>query len=490
MAAAALLLAACSAEQAPETDMTTAQDGAPHSAPDATVEEPAGAERPPNIVLIIGDDHGYPYFGFNGDENVVTPHMDALAESGVVFSLAHATSNYCRPSLQTFITGLHPVQYDQRLAELEAERLAQDAAYQSAEPREQAARRQALNTSLMSEFETLPRLLGERGYVSFQGGKWWEQSYETGGFTHGMSEGWSWEEMADEGWFFRFMGGQGMGLGRTTMAPVTDFIEEHADQPFMIWYGPSLPHTPLNPPEEHFAHYAEADLSESAKLYYGNITWFDAGVGTLMAALEEAGVMDDTLIVYVNDNGWEQGPQDEYVGDRDLISNGGTRGKLSYFDNAFRTPIIFSWRGRIAPARDDEELISAIDIVPTVLDYVGLDASGDLPGLSLRPLMEEAEGFPSREVLVGRMTQHRADIDFLGEPLTGVTDLMGRNEEAFYVRDDRWHYVEILTTGEQALYDMIADPEARTNVVDGHRDLVPGFQAEIAAWRADFMPDE
>ena len=68
-------------------------------------------ERPPNIVLLIGDDHGYPYFGFMGDEHVVTPSMDALAEGGVTFSHTHVTAPYCRPSLRTLATGLHPVDY-------------------------------------------------------------------------------------------------------------------------------------------------------------------------------------------------------------------------------------------------------------------------------------------------------------------------------------------------------------------------------------------
>lgn len=71
----------------------------------------AAADRPPNIVLLIGDDHGYPYFGFMGDRNVVTPNMDALAGGGFTFGTAHVTASYCRPSLRSIITGLHPVRY-------------------------------------------------------------------------------------------------------------------------------------------------------------------------------------------------------------------------------------------------------------------------------------------------------------------------------------------------------------------------------------------
>ncbi len=67
---------------------------------------------PPNIVLIIGDDHGYPYFGCTGSRHVHSPNMDTLAAGGAAFHLGHTTSNHCRPALQTLMTGLFPVQYE------------------------------------------------------------------------------------------------------------------------------------------------------------------------------------------------------------------------------------------------------------------------------------------------------------------------------------------------------------------------------------------
>lgn len=87
------------------------------------------AERPPNIVLLIGDDHDYPYFGFMGDRNVVTPSMDALAAGGYTFGTAHVTAPYCRPSLRSMITGLHPVQYVLRENEIVERRRQEDTRY-------------------------------------------------------------------------------------------------------------------------------------------------------------------------------------------------------------------------------------------------------------------------------------------------------------------------------------------------------------------------
>ena len=76
--------------------------------------EPRRPDGPPNVVLIIADDLGWPYLGFLGDENVITPNMDILGRGGSVFEVGHATSNFCRPTLQSLITGLYPVQYEQR----------------------------------------------------------------------------------------------------------------------------------------------------------------------------------------------------------------------------------------------------------------------------------------------------------------------------------------------------------------------------------------
>ncbi|MCY3837650.1 MAG: sulfatase-like hydrolase/transferase, partial [Gammaproteobacteria bacterium] len=146
-------------------------------------------ERPPNVVLLIGDDVGYPYFGFMGDDNVVTPASDALAAGGYTFSQGHVTAPYCRPSLRTLITGLHPVQYSLRLDALIEERKLENGF--ASMPREQQTRwLTVVRAAGMSRFDTLPALLGEQGYVSWQGGKWWEGSHRNGHFDEGMTRDW------------------------------------------------------------------------------------------------------------------------------------------------------------------------------------------------------------------------------------------------------------------------------------------------------------
>lgn len=488
-------------EQAPKTltatDTTEAFDfgGVYKDTVAGTIDRtvtPARPEGPPNIVLIIADDLGWPYLSFLGDENVLTPNLDLIGENGTVFELGHSSSNYCRPTLQSLITGLYPVQYEAQAEEIADRELAQDGVPKAADtPAKRNLVRQQYVTTAIEQFQTLPRLLSDVGYVSHQSGKWWEQSYAHGGFTDGMTGSWNWQDGAELGdrWFFTFMGGSGNEIGRSTMAPVTDFITENADKPFFLWYGPALPHTPLNAPPRFYKYYKQRDdLSESAKLYYANISWFDWGVGKLLDSLTENRVLDNTLIVYINDNGWEQPPDAEYVGNDIYLANGGPRGKTSFFETAFRTLVMFYWADEIASRRDRTTLVNAIDVMPTLLDYADVDSPSDLPGYSLRPAIE-GRGLPAaRDYMVGKMARHRAGTDFRGAPNPDVTDFMGSDLQGYYRRDQRWHFVWLPDSTETALYDMVADPGQLEDVSQDHSDLIEGFKQDIKQWRSRYEP--
>ena len=115
----------------------------------------------PNIVLIIGDDHGYPYFGFMGADYVKTPNMDVLASSGVLFKNGYVPDNHCRPSLATLVTGMLPVDYNNDVNQLILKEGIVDANLKS-----------EFSHNAMRHFLTIPKILKEKGYKSFQGGKW------------------------------------------------------------------------------------------------------------------------------------------------------------------------------------------------------------------------------------------------------------------------------------------------------------------------------
>jgi len=421
----------------------------------------------PNIILLVGDDQGYPYFGFMGADYVQTPHMDMLAKSGVLFTQGYVPQNHCRPSLQTLMTGTLPHQYKAQVASMFEQSEGYDTILEAS--RQQAA--QEFDFHAMKHFQTLPRILAHEGYVSFQGGKWWEFNYQNGGFDEGMTKGWTEEDKGKNDWFLKFMGGEGTELARATMQPVYDFIDQHADAPFFIWYAPELPHYPFDAPARYYDLYKEEDMSESAKRYYANCTWFDDGVGELINYLKEKGEFEQTLFVYVNDNGWEQAPQQEFRHDSLRWHNGGDKGKLSIYDMSFRTPIIFSWAGEIPANQTRTQLIHSADIPATLLNYLQIPIPEDYFGTSQMELVQEGKG-AGREQIIGRVTQMRSE-----------ADMMGMKIEGYWLRNQDWFFQWNKTLELKQLFDMKQDPNNDHNLAESHPELVASFTAAIENWQ-------
>jgi arylsulfatase A-like enzyme len=424
----------------------------------------------PNIVLIIGDDHGYPYFGFMGADYIQTPEMDKLAESGIVFTNAYVPSNHCAPSLQTLMTGTIPIQYQQQLKK-NMEKEKQEEHYLSLNETAKREWERNYRFHAMKDFETLPRLLAKKGYKSWQGGKWWEFSYQNGGFTEGMTMGWKKEDMKKEGWFLQFMGGEGTELVRKTMQPFYDFVDKNKEDPMFIWFAPELPHYPLNAPDRFYDIYKDKDMTESAKRYYANCTWFDEGISDLVNHLKEKGEFDNTLFVYVNDNGWEQNPDQEFRHDSLRWHNGGDKGKLSVYDMSFRTPVLFSWKDTIKAGIVKEDFLHSSDIPATILDFVGI------------PIPEDYYGKSFKEVILGKTEGPRSEIIGRAEQMRWEGDMMGKDIEAYWLRNDQWFFSWNLTLKTQELFNMTQDPFNDYNVAKEHPEKVEAFVEKIKVWR-------
>ena len=418
------------------------------------------AEKP-NIILLVGDDQGYPYFGFMGAKYVQTPNMDQLAASGTLFTNGYVPQNHCRPSLQTLMTGTLPTTYEQDVKRLIVEK--QIPADSVVEFKHHA----------MKYFETLPKILAKQGYKSFQGGKWWEFNYQNGGFDEGMTKGWKEGDKKKEGWFLQFMGGDGRRLARATMQPVYDFVENNSDQPFFIWFAPELPHYPFDAPDKYYNIYKNKEMTESAKRYYANCTWFDDGVGELVHFLKEKNEFDNTLFVYVNDNGWEQEPHQEFRHDSLRWHNGGDKGKLSVYDQSFRTPIIFSWKDKISAGSTSKALMHSADIPATILDYIEVETPDSYFGKSYKSLIEDTSK-TDRDIIIGKATQMRSE-----------DDMMGMKIEAYWARTEDWFFQWNLTLETIAIFDMNNDPRNDINLADSHPELIQDFKAKIEAWKQE-----
>ncbi len=332
----------------------------------------------PNVILILSDDQGFADYGFMGHKVVQTPNLDRMASQSLLYTRGYVMP-VCSPSLACLLTGKLPHQHG-----ITGNDLSKEAAALAKQGGE--AGRSPLSHRLLKNSVILPKVLSDAGYLTFQTGKLWNVTALEAGFTGGMT--------MQEGRH----GGDGLDIGRKTMQPIYDFIEKAQTEkkPFFIWHAPMMPHTPHNPPAEFLAHYTGKGLSPKAEKYYAMIEWFDKTCGELDSYLAQKHLTDNTVIIYLADNGWD--------------AEQGRRAKLSPYEMGIRTPMFIRWPGKVKPLRDDETLASIIDFVPTVLTACGLQVPPDLTGLNLldRPAMTARNS-----VFVEAYTHDIAD---LGEP--------------------------------------------------------------------------
>jgi len=319
----------------------------------------SSSDRPPNIVLIISDDQGWGDYGFMGHSTIRTPNLDRLARQGVTFTRGYVAAPLCCPSLASIITGLHPHQH--KITGNDPPKIPGKKPW----PPERLTLRQEV-IRYIDRVPTLPRMLRSRGYLSLQTGKWWMGHYRRGGFTHGMTHG----DPARGGRH----GDEGLVIGRRTMQPIYDFIDQIGDQPFFLWYAPFLPHLPHNPPERFLAKYRDKTPSLELAKYWAMCEWFDETCGELLDYIEEKGLAEQTMVLYVCDNGWIQSPDSPRFA---------MRSKRTPYEGGIRTPIMVSWPGHVSPRRDDETPVSSVDLAPTILAACGLNPTPDVQGVNL-----------------------------------------------------------------------------------------------------------
>ena len=345
---------------------------------------PLMAQQKPNIVLIISDDQGWTDYGFMGHPHIRTPNIDKLASQSLTFRHGYVPTSLCCPSLASIITGQYP--HQTKITGNEPPVPPDAATSYRKDPRYQQQVQELVH--YMDRLPTLPRALAKLGYVSFQTGKWWQGNFSTGGFTHGMSSG-------DPEHGGRH-GDQGLAIGRKTMQPIYDFIEDATKnkQPFFVWYAPMMPHQAHNPPKRILEKYLSLTNSAEIARYWGMCEWFDETCGDLLGYLDKKGLAENTIVVYVTDNGWIQEPNaDKYRSDS----------KLSQYDGGLRTPLMIRWPGKIKPRIDDTP-VSSIDIAPTLLTACNLKPDKEMSGVNLA----DTRAVHRRKTIFGECFLHNA----------------------------------------------------------------------------------
>ena len=431
---------------------------------------PAVVVAQPNVVLIIGDDQSWTDFGFMGHDVIETPRIDRLAREGMAFRHGYVPTALCRPSLATLVTGLYPHQHGIVGNDPWISRREQDPPY-GADPRYRALNRQVI--ARIDAVPTLPRLLEQVGYVSFQSGKWWEGGYARGGFTAGMTHG-----DPDRGGRH---GDVGLEIGRQGLQPVFDFIDSAKDRPFFVWYAPLLPHTPHDPPERLLAKYRAPGRPIELARYYAMCELFDETVGALLDHLETSNLERETLVIFVADNGWIQTTPETPVPEG-WTRAFAPRSKQSPYEGGIRTPILLRWPGVIEPG-EQQALASSIDLVPTILAAAGIEAPRSLPGMDLLALARGAT--PARDTLFGEGFAH--DIADVDDP---AASLLYR-----WCIEGRWKLVVTHTgrLGRAAalhpnlgrapeLYALERDPHETRNLAEANPDVARRLLAKLDGW--------
>lgn len=418
----------------------------------------------PNVVLILSDDQGYTDYGFMGHPEIETPNLDSLAKESALFRRGYVPTALCRPSLMTIITGLYSHQNkttgnDPALTSVNhahAEKAGKDV-------------REVL-ISHIDETGALPHWLATKGYVSHQSGKWWEGAFQRGGFTEGMTQGFP----SPRGRH----GDAGLKIGREGIKPVTDFIDQSvaAEKPFFVWYAPFMPHTPHTPPPHLFEKYKKKGVHERIAKYYAMCEWFDETCGQLIDHVDHAGQRENTLILYVCDNGWIQTEQGSYA----------PRSKRSPHEFGIRTPIMFRWPGTILPA-DRSELCSSIDFVPTILAAAGATGPHDFPGLNLLPELRSGKSI-DRDFLFGESFAH------------DIADIQNPQASLLYRWVIKGHEKLLLTydgapgkmkyppqSGEPQLFDLKSDPFETKNLARKNDKRVRDLEKLLDTW---YLPEQ
>jgi len=467
----------------------------------ALLQSANAADRRPNVLLIVGDDHRAEAIGAYGNKIIKTPNLDRLAESGARFDRAYCNSPMCTPSRQSFLTGQYP----------------------------HAVGVTMLNHALDEEACTLADRLREAGYRTGAFGKMHFNSDKLHGFEvharpeqfwkeHGqrgpkpLPDGMEflppWKPFQDPARVWLNSACRPMGRYDDEMPDAwyarqaIEFMMAHTSEPFFIEVGFHQPHSPYQFPVEFARKYDPrkmpvpepgpedagqipkifTDLTREEKQgiiasYYTAVSYLDYNTGKLLAALEELELAENTLVIYLGDNGYHLGEHGRFE-------------KHSFYERAVNIPLIVSYPGRIMSGMSTKALVEGVDIVPTVLDYLNLLNEANptpervLHGVSLRRILEGqitsvrdavfSEYQPTQEAMI-RTARHKLIYR------TGSKDLNWMGYEPVDAKPGR----------TIRLYDLEADPEEMHNVAENpaNRPVVSALFDRLVDWYRRIPPN-
>lgn len=412
-------------------------------ASDIQASDTKDAERP-NIVLVMADDQGWGETSYNHHPILKTPHLDALAESGLRFNRFYAGAPVCSPTRAAVLTGR--------------------SCYRTGVPEHGYA--------LRHQEVTLPQILADAGYQTAHFGKWHLNGlrgpgvpiFEHDPFNPGTFGFQTWLSVTN--FYDRDPLLSRNGTFEDYQGDSSDVIVEQAldhlsvvaqnDEPFfvVIWYG--TPHSPFKASAEDYAPFAT--LNESSKNHYGELVALDRSVGALRQGLRDLEIEKDTVLWYCSDNGGL--PKIEPP------TTGGLRGHKGLIDEGgLRVPGIIEWPGKIAPRQTDFPA-TVMDMMPTVLELAG----------ETHPIPQRPTDGESLVHLFDGQTPDRE---------RGSAFYFRYKKMAAMIHNDWKLTSRNLSQGPFELYNLATDPVEANDVSKQYAERQQSMAAKLIEWLAE-----
>lgn len=356
-------------------------------------------KRGPNIILIMADDLGWNELGCYGQEKIITPHIDRLADEGMKFMQFYAGSAVCAPSRCNLMTGMHGGHAYIR---------------NNGEIKSTIKGRFGGQTPIPQTAPSIAKVLKKSGYATGCFGKWGLGGQGTSGdpLSQGFDQfyGYNCQRNAhnlypiyleDNEDIHELEGNHRKRTGKE-YAPqliadqAMEFVKQNQNQPFFLYYPTVIPHLPLQVPESDLAHYkgkwpetsytAGSYQSHTAPkaCYAAMISFMDRQVGRLMALLKELEIDENTVVIFTSDNGTTF--LKKQVDYEFFNSVGPLRGlKGSLYEGGIRVPLIVRWPKRIKPGTSSDLFAAHYDIPVTLADIASVVYDEDTDGISMLP---------------------------------------------------------------------------------------------------------
>ncbi|MCQ8877594.1 sulfatase-like hydrolase/transferase [Pseudoalteromonas shioyasakiensis] len=426
----------------------------------------------PNILLIQVDDFGYDDLGVHGNKLLQTPKLDELAQQSIRFDNFYVSS-LCAPSRASLLTGRNFLKTGVSGVH---------------------GGRDYINLS-----ETLlPEKLQKNGYATGMWGKW--HSGKTNGYF-------PWDRGFDQAYYaslYNYFDNVGLlnGYEVKTKGSATqvitdfaiDFIEDNKDKPFFAYVPYMAPHNPWRAPENIIEKYREKGLSKAMASLYAMIDNLDQNIGRLLASLEKANLSENTIVVFISDNGpwiksYRFGLSEDEWALRNPNNKKGMKG--DNWENGIHSPLFIRWPEKYV-AKNTEQLSQIEDLYPTILTWAGIEFESEkLDGSSLVNVLNGGE-LDERYIVSAYASPSTQKVDYHELDPTGFyyplssdyrIDISDATEQRLAVRHGDFKLVQNEGNQEKVvLYNLAKDPLETTNVFAEHKDIAKEMQEYLTKW--------